>query len=104
MQACSLLEDTKSRRAAQSAADRTRSQAAVAQLVKDKADAAALVKGNRKLRQERDLARAKVVRLEEDAAAAAALVDDAALREEVRELRAQLDVLFLENDDIRERP
>jgi regulator of replication initiation timing len=103
VQACSLLEDTKSRRAAQSAADRTRSQAAAAQLVKDKADAAALVKGNRKLQQERDLARAKVVRLEEDAAAAAALVDDAALRDEVRELRAQLDDLFLENDDIRGR-
>ena len=79
MQACSLLVDTKSRRAAQSAADRARSQAAAAQLVKDKADAAALVKSNRKLQQERDLARAKNVRLEEDAAAAAALIDDAAV-------------------------
>ena len=79
MQACSLLDDTKSRRAAQSAADRTRSHAAAAQLVKDNADVAALVKGNRKLQQERDLARAKIVRLEEDAAAAAALIDDAAV-------------------------
>jgi hypothetical protein len=79
VQACSLLEDTKSRRAAQSAADRSCSQAASAQLEKVKADAAALVKGNRKLQQERDLARAQNVRLTKEAAATAALVAEAAI-------------------------
>jgi regulator of replication initiation timing len=102
--AAALIDDSAvAHRDAQSATDGTRSQAATAQLVNDKADAAALVQGNRKLQQKRDLARAKVARLAEDAAAAAALVDDAALRDEVRELRAQLDDLFLENDDIRGR-
>ena len=82
VQACSLLEDTKSRRAAQSAADRSCSQAASAQLEKVKADAAELVKGNRKLQQERDLARAQNVRLTKEAAATAALVAEAAIARE----------------------
>jgi hypothetical protein len=82
VQACSLLEDTKFRRAAQSAADRSCSQAASAQLEKVKADAAALVKGNRKLQQERDLARAQNVRLTKEAAATAALVAEAAIARE----------------------
>ena len=67
VQACSLLEVTEPHRAAQSAADKSRTRAAAAHSKKCRADAVTLEKANRKLQAERDRERALNLKLREDA-------------------------------------